>query len=206
MFEKLYTTGEVARIFGVSYVAVKKWAYSGKIRYIKTPGGKYRYPESEIKRLLGEQAPKGRVAVYARVSSADQKGDLERQKQRLLEHVKAKGYQDVIVLEDIASGLNENRKDLAKLFELISQRQIEAVFITYKDRLTRFGFRYLEAFFNSHGCRIEYLDAEGVKEPQKELVEDLIAVVTSFAGRIYGARSHKKRNVVEAVERAIREG
>jgi putative resolvase len=72
MFEKLYTTGELAKIFGVSYVAVKKWAYSGKIKYIKTPGGKYRYPESEIKRLLGEKAPKGKVAIYARVSSADQ--------------------------------------------------------------------------------------------------------------------------------------
>jgi excisionase family DNA binding protein len=70
MPERLYTTGEVAKIFGVSYVAVKKWAYSGKIKYIKTPGGKY----SEIKRLLDE-APKGRVAIYARV----------RQKQRLLE-------------------------------------------------------------------------------------------------------------------------
>ncbi|MEM1717583.1 MAG: helix-turn-helix domain-containing protein, partial [Candidatus Bathyarchaeia archaeon] len=68
MPEKLYTTGEVARIFGVSYVAVKKWAYSGKIRFIKTPGGKYRFPESEVKRLLGEQAPKGRAVVYARVS------------------------------------------------------------------------------------------------------------------------------------------
>jgi putative resolvase len=52
---------------------VKKWAYAGKIKYIKTPGGKYRYPESEIRRLLGEQMPKGKVAVYAGVSSADQK-------------------------------------------------------------------------------------------------------------------------------------
>jgi len=205
MPEKLYTTGEVAKIFGVSYVAVKKWAYSGKIKYIKTPGGKYRYPESEIKRLLGEQVPKGRVAVYARVSSADQKEDLERQKQRLIEYARSRGYQDIIVLEDIASGLNENRKGLTKLFELVSQNQIEAVFITYRDRLTRFGFRYLEAFFSSHGCRIETIDAEELKEPQQELVEDLIAIVASFAGRIYGARSHKKHKVVEAVEIAIRD-
>jgi putative resolvase len=81
MPEKLYTTGEVAKIFGVSHVAVKKRAYSGKIKYIKTPGGKY----SEIKRPLGEKAPKGKVAIYARVSSADQREDLERQKQRLIE-------------------------------------------------------------------------------------------------------------------------
>jgi len=87
----------------------------------------------------------------------------------------------------------------------VVQKQIEAVFVTYKDRLTRFGFRYLEAFFSSYGCRIETVDAEELKEPKQELVEDLIATVTSFAGKIYGARSHKKRKVVEAVENAIRD-
>jgi len=61
--------------------------------HIKTPGGKYRYPESEIKRLLGEKAPKGRVAIYARVSPADQREDLERQKQRLVEYAKSKGLE-----------------------------------------------------------------------------------------------------------------
>jgi putative resolvase len=193
MFEKLYTTGEVAKIFGVSYVAVKKWAYAGKIKYIKTPGGKYRYPESEIRRLLGEQMPKGKVAIYARVSSADQKEDLERQKQKLIEYAKSKGYQDIEVIEDIASGLNENRKGLNKLLKLVTERQIEAVFITYKDRLTRFGFKYFETFFSSYGCRIETVDSEKVKEPQQELVEDLIAIVTSFARRIYGARSRKRK-------------
>jgi len=109
------------------------------------------------------------------------------------------------VIEDIASGLNEDRKGLNKLFKLVTERQIETVFITYKDRLTRFGFKYLEAFFSSYGCKIEAVDSEEVKEPQQELVEDLIAIVTSFAGRIYGARSHKKRRVVEAVESVIRD-
>ena len=85
------------------------------------------------------------------------------------------------------------------------QKQIEAVFVTCKDRLTRFGFRYLEAFFSSYGCRIETVDAEELKEPKQELVEDLIATATSFAGKIYGARSHKKRMIVEAVENAIRD-
>ena len=63
----------------------------GEDKVIKTPGGKYRYPESEIKRLLGEKAPKSKVAIYARVSSADQREDLERQKQRLVEYAKSKG-------------------------------------------------------------------------------------------------------------------
>jgi putative resolvase len=179
-------TGEVVEIFGVSYVAVGKWAYSGRVKYIKTPGGKYRYHEGEVRRLLGEQMLKGRVAVYAGVSSADQEEDLG----RLVEHAGGKGYQDIEVIEDIASGLSENRKGLAKLFELVTQRQIEAVFIADEDKLTRFSFKYLEAFLSPHGCRIETINSEGFKELQQELVEDLIAIVTSFAGKIYG--SHKR--------------
>ncbi|MEM3651176.1 MAG: IS607 family transposase [Candidatus Jordarchaeaceae archaeon] len=203
--EKLYTTGEVAKLFRVSYVAVKKWAYAGKIKFIKTPGGKYRYPESEVRRLLGELAPKGKAVVYARVSSVDQKEDLERQKKRLLEYAESKGYMEVTVLEDIAPGLDENRKGLAQLFELVSQKQVEAVFVSHKDRLARFGFKYLETFFSSHHCRIEVLNREETGEPQRELVEDLVAIVTSFADRIYGSRSHKKQKVVEAVKNALRE-
>jgi predicted site-specific integrase-resolvase len=128
------------------------------------------------------------------------KEDIERQKRKLVEYAKSKGYRDIDVIEDVASGLNENRKGLSKLFKLVAERQIEAVFTTYKDRLTRFGFKYLEAFFSSYGCRVETIDSEEIKEPQQELVEDL-----SFAGRIYGARSHKKSRVVEAVENAIRD-
>ncbi|MEM1513159.1 MAG: helix-turn-helix domain-containing protein [Candidatus Jordarchaeales archaeon] len=92
MPEKLYTNGEVARTFGASYVAVKKWAYSGKVRLIKTPGGKYRFPESEVKRLLGGRTPKGRAVIYDRVGAADQWEDLERQKQRLIRYAKSSGY------------------------------------------------------------------------------------------------------------------
>jgi len=202
--ERLLSTGEVAKIFGVSYTTVKKWAYSGKIKYFKTPGGRYRYPESEVRRLLG-LAPKRKVVVYARVSSADQKDDLERQKNRLIEFARSQGYEDVIVLEDVASGLNEKRRGLGKLFDLVANGEVEVVFITYKDRLTRFGFSYIERFFSSHGVSIHVVNGEAKKEPHKELVEDLIAIVTSFAGRLYGMRSHKKRKVVETLGQALRD-
>jgi len=69
--------------------------------------------ESEIRRLLGEQMSKGKVAVHARVSSADQKEDLERQKRKLVGYARSKGYRDIDVIEDMASGLNENRKGLS---------------------------------------------------------------------------------------------
>ena len=146
-------------------------------------------------------APKRKVVVYARVSSADQKDDLERQKNRLIEFARSQGYEDVIVLEDVASGLNEKRRGLGKLFDLVANGEVEVVFITYKDRLTRFGFSYIERFFSSHGVSIHVVNGEA----NKELVEDLIAIVTSFAGRLYGMRSHKKRKVVETLGQALRD-
>jgi len=158
--ERLLSTGEVAEIFGVSYTAVKKWTYSGKIKYFKTPGGRYRYSESEVRRLLG-LAPRRKVIVYARVSSSDQRDDLERQKNRLVEFARSQGYRDILVIEDIASGLNERRRGLRKLFDLVANGEVESVLITYKDRLTRFGFSYIERFFSSHGVSIHVIDGEG---------------------------------------------
>ena len=131
------------------------------------------------------------------------KGDLRRQKQKLIEYAKSRGYQDIEVIEDLASGLNENRRGLQKLFKLVTERQIEAVFIPCKDRFTRFGFKYLEAFFSSHGCRIEVMNSEEFGDFKQELVEDLIAIVTNFAGRIYGPTSNKKIEVVKAVKNAV---
>ena len=123
----------------------------------------------------------------------------------LKEYCSAKGYNVVDILTDVASGLNEKRGGLKKLFEYVVNGKVDVVAISYKDRLTRFGFRYLEEFFNSHGVRIEVVFGEEPKDLQQELIEDLIAVVTSFADRLYGMRSHKKKKVVESVKQAIRD-
>jgi len=111
----------------------------------------------------------------------------------------------VETLADIASGLDEEGRGLNKLFQLVNEGEGDVVVITYRDRLARFGFRYLEAYFASHGVRIEAIFGEEPKDMGQELVEDLIAIVTSFAGRLYGMRSRKKRRVVEALERALRD-
>jgi len=148
-----------------------------------------------------------KAVVYCRVSSHDQKqkGYMERQKGSLLEYAKSKGYEIVSILEDVASGLNENRKSLNKLFDMVERHEVGAVIVGFKDRLTRFGFRYLERYFASHGVRIEVVDGEEPKDAYQELVEDLIAVVTSFAGKLYGLRSHKYKKVVEGVKQLIAE-
>jgi len=81
---------------------------------------------------------------------------------------------------------------------MVEKHEIGVVVVGYKDRLTGFGFRYLERYFSSHGVRIEVVNGEEPKDAYQELVEDLIALVSSFAGKLYGLRSHKYERVVEA--------
>ncbi|NJE61772.1 IS607 family transposase [Thermococcus sp. 21S7] len=200
---KLYRSGEVAKKLGVSKMTVLRWIKSGKLKAHRI-GKEYRVPESEIKRILEGKIP-DKVVIYARVSSRDQKEDLERQIEYLKNYSSSRGYQVAKIITDISSGLNENRKGLKQLFKLVESGEVTKVIITYRDRLTRFGFKYLEQYFNSHGVEIEVIFDDEEKTPEKELVEDLLAIVTSFAGKLYGARSHKKKRLVEAVKNALRD-
>lgn len=200
---RLYRTGEAAKRLGVSKMTVLRWIKSGKLKAHRI-GREYRVPESEIIRLLEGKLP-DKVVIYARVSSRDQKGDLERQVEYLKKYCASKGYQVAKILTDISSGLNENRRGLKKLFRLVENGEITKVVITYKDRLTRFGFKYLEQYFNSHGVEIEIIFDEE-RTPEKELVEDLLSIVTSFAGKLYGMRSYKKKRLIEAVKNVLRDG
>ena len=139
------------------------------------------------------------------MSSSDQKSDLERQIQYLTQYCSAKGYGVVDLLSDIASGLKTTRRGLMKLFNYVVNRQVDVVAITYKDRLTRFGFEYLEYFFSQYGVRIEAVYGEEPKDAYQELVEDLLALVTSFAGKLYGMRSHRKKKLVQGFKSLLEE-
>jgi len=129
------------------------------------------YPESALLRLLGQERPNA-VAIYARVSSHDQKKDLETQLDFLRQAVAGK-YEEVYEVKDIASGIKGNRKGLLKLIELAKTKRIRTIAITYPDRLTRFGFEAFKEFFRGFGVEILVLNGEGQKEPERELVEDL---------------------------------
>jgi len=198
---------EVCQRLGISYSTLSRWVREGRIRAVRTAGGKYRVPESEVRRIA-EGVPVSRevrAIIYARVSSSDQRSDLERQVQYLTEYCTSKGYRVVDVLSDIASGLKTDRKGLAKLFSYVVNRQADVVVVTYKDRLTRFGFEYLEYFFKQYGVRVEFTLGEEPKDAYQELVEDLVEIVTSFAGKLYGMRSHKKKKLVEGFKKLLEE-
>jgi len=128
--------------------------------------------------------------IYARVSSHEQKtkGDLDRQAMFLVEN--AKDLINPLILKEVGSGLNDKRKKLQELIRMVCQGKVRRVFVTYKDRLTRFGFHYLESVFQEHGVSIVVMkDTNEEKTVQEELVEDMMALIASFSWRLYGIRS-----------------
>ena len=194
---------EAAKILGVSVRTIQRWDKSGKIRCVRTPGGKRRVPESEIRRILG--LSEERVVVgYARVSSRSQRDDLERQVLAIREYASQRGYELVEVITDIGSGLNERRKGYLKLLDMVAERRVGRVIVVYPDRLTRFGFSTLRRLFQAFGTEIEVIN-DVKRGPREELVEDLIAIVAHFAGRLYGRRSHKYRRLVQGVKGLVSE-
>lgn len=198
--ERLYRVSEVARMLNVSTVTVRKWIRAGKLG-ARRVGKLWMVPESELKRFLGEKPREVRAVIYARVSSRKQEreGNLKRQVERLRSYCAAKGYKVVDVVTDVASGLKEDRAGLQKIFSMIEGRQVDVVVVEFRDRLTRFGFEYLRRYFKSHGARVEVVE-ETEKGYMEELVEDFVAIVTSFAARIYGKRSQKFRKIKRVVE------
>jgi len=205
--ERLLKPREFCEIVGISYSTLKQWVREGRVKVLRTSTGRWRIPYSEVERILGlrSEARETRAIIYARVSSSDQKSDLERQIQYLTQYCSAKGYRIADILSDVASGLKTNRRGLLKLFNYVVNKQVDIVVVTYKDRLTRFGFEYLEYFLKQFGVKIEVVYGEEPKDAYQELVEDLLAIITSFAGKLYGMRSHKKKRLVQGFKKLLEE-
>jgi excisionase family DNA binding protein len=193
----LYRIGEVAEIFNVTIQTVRNWDKQGKISSIRTSGNQRRYKESEISRLKGAEITDDRkTLVYARVSTASRKNDLERQKQVLELFCAAKGW-SFITLSDIGSGLNYNKKGLLKLIELIETNQIERLVLNYKDRLLRFGNEIIFEMCKYHDVEIVVITDNEDKIYEQELTEDVLSIITVFSAKLHGGRSHKNKQVVE---------
>jgi len=165
----------------------------------RTKGGHRRYRIEDIEQLQGivsEDAPPNDCsAIYVRVSSHDQKqkGDLERQKLRLLEYCANKQYRVGYVFEETLSGMNDNRPKLHRLFDLAIEHKINRLVIEHKDRLARFNFGIFVKLFESHGVIVEWCEEVLPKSYEAELVEDMLSLLSSFSAKIYGKRSAERR-------------
>ena len=193
---------EACELLGVHIKTLQKWDREGKIKCVRTVGGKRRVPESEIKQILGIKDKEQRKIIgYVRVSSNTQKDDLEIQIDMIKSYARDLNW-NVEILKDIGSGLNEKRKNYKKLLKMVINREVEKVIITYSDRLTRFGFETLKEFFKSYGTEIIVINKK-YRTPQEELVEDLITIISHFAGKLYGMRSHKYKKLTKTIQEIV---
>jgi len=173
---------QYAKRAGVTYKTAWRWYKAGMLDAYQTPTGTIVVREE--KNLTPTT---GRIALYVRVSSADQRDDLARQLQRLRDYAAAKGYTVSKEVVEIASGLNDGRPKLSKL---LSDPTIGTIIVEHKDRLTRFGFQYIRQLLEVQNRRIEVIFETDTND---ELVDDFVAVITSMAARLYGRRHAKQR-------------
>ena len=137
---------------------------------------------------LGISPRPTKVAIYTRVSAAENKENLEGQAKRLQDYCAAKGYPVAIVVKEIGSGVNDARP---KLLKLLNDPDITLIVVAHKERLTRFGYNYIEQLLKRQNRRVEVINlAENGKE---DLVQDFVSIVTSFCARLYGQRRSKRK-------------
>jgi excisionase family DNA binding protein len=198
----LVRVGVAARYLGLHPMTVRRWIDAGKIQAVQI-GREARVRMSEIERLLGEQ-PRGRVAWYGRVSGPGPKADLTRPLEGLQSWAaQERAGRDLTIMSDNGSGLNANRKGLHGLIKLAQERRMVEV-VTYPDRLSGFGVECLAALFLMCSVRLTVLHQAEKVEAEQELVDDLIALVASFAGRLYGRRSQERRELVACVKTKVK--
>jgi len=183
-----------AKQMGVSYKTAFRWWKAGKLDAYQLDTGTV-----IVREPLASEAPTN-VALYARVSSADQKEDLERQMQRLKDYAASRGYQVTTIVSELASGLNESRP---KFLKLLTDASIGVIVVEQRDRATRFGLTYIEQLMQMQGRRLEVIFPS---DTDNDLVDDFIAVITSMASRIYGRRTSKRRaeKIKQCVEHAMK--
>jgi predicted site-specific integrase-resolvase len=188
-----------ARHVGVSYRTAFRWFKSGKIKGRQMDTGTILITESIDEPGISQLSTK--VAIYTRVSAAENKENLESQAKRLQDYCAAKGYPVAMLVKEIGSGVNDARP---KLMKLLNDPDVTLIVVEHKDRLTRFGYNYIEQLLKMQNRKIEVINlAENGKE---DLVQDFVSIVTSFCARLYGQRRSKRKTeriIAELTEASV---
>lgn len=187
---------QYAKKAGISYKTAWRWYKAGTLDAYQTPTGMIVVRDPHM-----ERTGTGRIALYARVSSADQKSDLERQVQRLRDYAAARGYQVAKEVTEIASGLNDRRP---KFLKLLADPTIGTIIVEHRDRSTRFGWNYITTLMEAQGRRMEAVFPDETKD---DLANDFVSLITSMAARIYGVRGSRRRaeRIKHCVEKVMKE-
>lgn len=199
MEKRLVKIGEAAALLGVAVGTLRKWEATGElVPARKTAGGTRYYAVADLLGLGDSDAP---TICYARVSSHDQKDDLERQHAMLEAYCAAKGWR-AEVIKDLGSGLNYRKPGLNRLLEMILRKQMKRLVITHKDRLLRFGSELVFALCAHQQIEIVIIHKGEQPTFEEELAEDVLEIIPVFSARLYGSRSKKNKELIEAMKKA----
>ncbi len=202
MNNRFVKIGEAAKLLGVSVQALRNWEMEGKMMPShRTPGGQRMYDLAE---LLGVNDSSSPTIAYARVSSSDQKEDLERQHAVLEAFCNKNGWQTEII-RDFGSGMNYHKKGLHRLLELLVQGQMSRLVITHKDRLLRFGAEIVFRICELKGIEVVIINKGEQPSFEEELTQDVMEIMTVFCAKLYGRRSHKSKKMAREIEKIVSE-
>jgi predicted site-specific integrase-resolvase len=185
---------DYAKQQGVHYRTAWRWFHAGKLKGRQLDTGTILIDEDE------DESKPYRVAVYARVSSSENKSNLDAQADRLVAYCAAKGWQVSRVVKEVDSGINDARP---KLLELLEDENVTVIVVEHKDRLTRFGYNYIETLLKKQGRSVEIVNL--AEDGREDLMQDLVAIIYSFSARMYGLRWAKRKTekIIKELEDAV---
>ena len=190
--------GEASKILGVTAQTLRRWERSGQLLPDRISEGGTRY--YDIEKLTGKISKESTLTfAYARVSSHDQKEDLQRQKEILSSYCSSHGW-TYEVISDLGSGMNYKKRGLKLLLDAILGHKIKRLVVTHKDRLLRFGAELIFTLCEIHHVEVVIVNQGEDLSFEEELAQDVLEIITVFAARLYGARSHKNKKLIQAAK------
>jgi transposon, resolvase len=203
--EKEYIkASEYAKKMSLHIRTVYRYYHNGKIKGYQDEDTGTIFILNPFKKK-NENNLENKVVLYARVSSNENKNNLDSQLERLRLYAGAKGYQIIKEIKEVGSGFNDNRFKLNYLLEK-DLSNFKILLVEHKDRLTRFGFNYIDILLKSHNKQIEVINL--VDDDKEDLIQDFVSVITSFCARIYGQRRSKRKTekLIKELEDESKEG
>ena len=189
-----YKPKDFAELLGVSVKTLQRWDRDGILKANRTPTNRRYYTYDQYLQFKGIQTENDirDTVIYARVSTRNQKDDLQNQVEFLKQFCNAKGMIVNQCIEDFGSGLNYNRKKWNKLLDEVMENKIKTIVISNKDRFIRFGYDWFEKFCEKFNTKIIIVNNETLS-PNEELVQDIISILHVFSCRLYGFRKYKNQ-------------
>ena len=201
--ERFVAIGDAAKALGVSITTLRRWEVEGRLVPDRTVGRQRRYDLAKLKPEMFHAAAQERKTIaYARVSSHDQKEDLERQK-KVLELYCAKQGWTFEVIADLGSGMNYNKKGLKRLLDEIIEGNVGRLVIAHKDRLLRFGAELVFAICEAKDVEVLIINKGVDTTFEEDLAKDVLEIITVFSARLYGSRSRKNQKLLDSVRQAV---